>query len=162
MIWEPDDLPLVAPGATTTITARFDTAAYSIAGLQFEAADDGGNSQTANLDGDADLLRAAPTWWWSTRAMCGCGSSAAHLLGVALVGGPEIEERRTSAADGSNQAFFSTRGARTLSVRGNAYVQSRAHAATLAQYLLDRCEYPRLMALASGVPGSRPCGSATV
>ena len=32
VIWEPDDLPLVAPGATTTITARFDTAAESIAG----------------------------------------------------------------------------------------------------------------------------------
>ena len=28
-----------------------------------------------------------------------------RILGVALVGGPEIEERRTSAADGSNQAF---------------------------------------------------------
>lgn len=65
-----------------------------------------------------------------------------RILGVALVGGPEIEERRTSADDGANQAFFDDRGDRTLSVRGNAYVQTRAHAATMAQYLLDRCEYP--------------------
>lgn len=153
VIWEPDDLPLVAPGATTTITARFDTAAYSIAGLQFEAADDGGNSQTANVT-------VTPTYYAQRADLVVVNSSNVRvrlyplrILGVALVGGPEIEERRTSAADGSNQAFFSTRGARTLSVRGNAYVQSRAHAATLAQYLLDRCEYPRLMALASGVPG---------
>ena len=153
VIWEPDDLPLVAPGATTTITARFDTAAESISGLQFEAADDGGNSQTANVT-------VTPTYYAQRADLVVVNSSAVRvrlyplrILGVALVGGPEIEERRTSADDGANQAFFDDRGDRTLSVRGNAYVQTRAHAATMAQYLLDRCEYPRLTALASGVPG---------
>ncbi|MCB0151126.1 MAG: hypothetical protein KDE01_26180, partial [Caldilineaceae bacterium] len=29
-----------------------------------------------------------------------------RVIGQPLVGGPEIEERRTSAADGSNQSFF--------------------------------------------------------
>lgn len=78
MIWEPDDLPLVAPGATTTITARFDTAAESISGLQFEAADDGGNSQTANVT-------VTPTYYAARRpggrelvGGAGAALSAAH------------------------------------------------------------------------------------
>ena len=154
VIWEPDDLPLVGPGATTTITARFDTAAYSISGLQFEAADDGGNNQTVNV-------AITPTYYAQRADLVVVNSSNVRVrlyplrvIGQPLVGGPEIEERRTSAADGSNQSFFSTRGDRTLAVRGNAYVQTRAHAATLAQYLLDRCEFPRLMAYAGGCPGT--------
>jgi len=153
VIWEPDDLPLVAPGATTTITARFDAAAYTIAGVQFEAADDGGNSQTANVT-------VTPTYYAQRADLVVVNSSAVRvrlyplrIVGQPLTGGPEIEERRTSADDGSNQAFFDDRGDRTLSVRGNAYVQTRAQAATMAQYLLDRCEYPRVTAMVGGAAG---------
>lgn len=153
VIWEPDDLPLVAPGATVTITARFDAAAAAIAGIDFEAADDGGNSQTANVT-------VTPTYYAQRADLVVVNSSNVRvrlyplrIIGQALVGGPEIEERRTSADDGANQAFFDDRGDRTLSVRGNAYMQTRAHAATVAQALLDRCEYPRLTAICGGCPG---------
>ncbi len=153
VIWEPDDLPLVAPGATVTITARFDAAAYSIAGVQFEAADDGGNSQTANVT-------VTPTYYAQRADLVVVNASNVRvrlyplrIVGQPLTGGPEIEERRTSADDGSNQAFFDDRGDRTLSVRGNAYVQTRAQAATMAQYLLDRCEVPRITAMVGGAAG---------
>jgi len=154
VIWEPDDLPLVQPNATVTIAARFDAAAYAISGVQFEAADDGGNSQTANVT-------VTPTYYAQRADLVVVNSSDVRvrlyplrIVGQPLVGGPEIEERRTSAADGSNEAFFTSRGGRTLSVRGNAYIQTRAHAATLAQFLLDRCEFPRLTAYAGGCAGT--------
>jgi len=153
VIWEPDDLPLVAPGATTTITARFDAAAYSISGVQFEAADDGGNSQTANVT-------VTPTYYAQRADLVVVNSSNVRvrlyplrIVGQPLTGGPEIEERRTSEDDGGNDAYFAARGDRTLSVRGNAYIQTRAQAATLAQFLLDRCEYPRITAIVGGAAG---------
>lgn len=151
VIWQPEDLPIIAPGATTTITARFDAPAAAIAGLQFQAADDGGNSRTASVT-------VTPTYYAQRADLVVVNSSNVRvrlyplrIIGQALVGGPEVEERRTASA---NQAFFSTRGERTLSVRNNAYVQTRAHAGSMARYLLDRCEYPRLIARCGGCTGT--------
>ena len=102
VIWEPDDLPLVGPGATTTITARFDTAAYSISGLQFEAADDGGNNQTVNV-------AITPTYYAQRADLVVVNSSNVRVrlyplrvIGQPLVGGPEIEERRSAATAAIN------------------------------------------------------------
>ena len=76
-----------------------------------------------------------------------------RVTGVPMVGGPSSEEVRTSAANGSNAAFFTTRGSRDRSLRGNPYIQSKAQAGMLAQFLLDRFERPRLFYTATGCPG---------
>ena len=76
-----------------------------------------------------------------------------RVTGVPMVGGPSSEEVRTSALHGSNAAFFTTRGSRDRSLRGNPYIQSKAQAGMLAQFLLDRFERPRLFYTATGCPG---------
>jgi hypothetical protein len=84
-----------------------------------------------------------------------------NVSGVGLAGGPTQEETRTSAANGSNSAWWTSRGTtRSKALRGNAYIQTRAQAGTLAHFLLNRSEAPRLTYRLKGCPGksSRRCG----
>ena len=152
VVWEPESPPVFAPGETRTITARYDAPAYSIWGVQHSAFDQGGNDRTSSVT-------VAATYYAQRADLVVENASALQVLlhplrvlGVTVTGGPEIEERRTSADDGANGAYWTGRGDRTLSLRGNPYIQRPEHAGALAQFLLDRCEYPRLTALA-GLPG---------
>ena len=70
-----------------------------------------------------------------------------------MEGGTLQDASRNTTAHGSNSAFFATRGGRTRSVRGNAYVQSQAQAGMLAHFLLNQSEYPRLKYRMAGCPG---------
>lgn len=157
MLWEPDATPVIAPGETKTITARYDAPGYAVVGVEHSAFDQGGNDRTSSVTVTAT--------YYAQRADLVVANSSAlqvivrplRIVGQPVVGGPEIEELRTSADDGANGAWWSGRGDRTLSLRGNVYIQEAAHAGTLAQFLLDRCEYPRLTAQAAlrGVPELR-------
>lgn len=154
VIWEPDTAPVLQPNETKTITARYDAPAYSVAGVTWQAFDIGGRDRTSSV-----TLSAATAYYAQRADLVLVNSSnmqvivrPLRILGAPVIGAPEIEERRTSAANGTNAAYWSGRGDRTLSLRGNTYIQQQSHAATLAQFLLDRCEYPRLLASAQ-LPG---------
>ncbi len=84
-----------------------------------------------------------------------------NIGGVALTGGPTQEETRTSFDNGTNSSWWTSRGTtRSKAIRGNAYIQTRAQAGTLAHFLLRRSEAPRLTYRLKGCPGksSRRCG----
>lgn len=157
VIWEPDSPPVLAPGETKVVTARYDAPGYVVVGSEHSAFDQGGNDRTSSV--------AVTATYYAQRADLSIVNSSTlqvilhplRIIGQPVIGGPEVEERRTSADDGANGAWWSDRGDRTLSLRGNVYVQQAAHAGTLAQFLLDRCEYPRLTAVAAlrGVPELR-------
>lgn len=141
VVWSADDPVSVPAGATVTLTARFDAAVYMVQALTFAARTAGG------LDATADVALSAS--YQAQRAELSITNAAGvmvyvypiELFGQALAGGPTQEETVTAAA---NATFFAARGiARTRSVRGNPYIQERAHAATLAQYIQHRHEYPR-------------------
>ncbi len=157
VIWEPETPPVLAPGETKTITARYDAPAYSIGGVQHSAYDQGGNDRTSSVTVTATYYAQRADLVVANGSTLQVLVQPLRVLGVPVVGGPEVEERRTSADDGANGAWWSGRGERSLAVRGNAYIQTTPHAGTLAQFLLDRCEYARLAAYASapGQPGLR-------
>jgi hypothetical protein len=154
VVWESEALHVVEPGATKVITARFDAPAYTITGLQFEAYDAGGGGQTA-------VVSITPTYYAQRADLSVVNSSAlqVHLrplriVGRPVVGGPELEETRTSATNGSNSAFFVARGTtRTRSMRGNPYIQSAVHAGMVAEFVLQRSEYPRVAVRITGAQG---------
>lgn len=157
VVWEPETPPILAPGETKTVAARYDAPAYMVTGVQHNARDYAGIDRTTAVTVTATYYAQRADLTLTNNSTLQVIVQPLRVLGVAVAGGPEIEERRTSAANGSNAAYWTGRGDRSLSVRGNAYVQTQPHAATLAQFLLDRCEYPRLLAYAKlpGQPGLR-------
>ena len=157
VIWEPETPPVLSPGESKLVTARYNAPAYSVSGVSYRARDYAGNDRTSAVSVSATYYAQRTDLTITNSGTLQVTVQPLRILGVPVVGGPEIEERRTSAANGTNAAYWSGRGERSLSIRGNAYVQSQAQAATLAQFLLDRCEYPRLIAYAKtpGVPGLR-------
>jgi len=162
VLWEPDEPLVIPPSSTKAVTCRYRQPAYSISIPGWKAATAGGiditSSVTITILGsyvqrmELSIVNAA------TEAAC---IHPFNIGGVALNGGPSQEETRTSAANGSNSAWWTSRGTnRSKAMRGNAYIQTRAQAGTLAQYLLHRSETPRLTYRLKGCPGksSRRCG----
>ena len=153
IIWQSDDQIAIEPGATLPFVARYDTPTYTVSGYEFSARTAGGWDATSDI--------SATVTYYAQRAefeFTNSGDEKAYLtsfliLGVPVVGAPEQEQTRTSADDGANSAWFADRGTRTKSVRGNPYIQTPAHAGTLAQFMLNRLEYPRVTMLLSGAHG---------
>ena len=154
VVWESDDQIAIEPGETTPFSARYDTPTYNVSGYELSARTAGGWDATSDI--------AASVTYYAQRAefeFTNSGTEKAYLtsfrvLGVPIVGGPEQEQTRNSTDHGANAAWFTTRSTtRTKSVRGNAYIQTPAHASTLAQFMLRRLEYPRVTLLLSGAHG---------
>ena len=163
LLWEPDEPVTVPPGATKTITARYRQPAYSVEAPTWKAATAGGIDITSSV---TVTVTASYVQRMELSIANAHATEAAYLHpfnigGVALTGGPTQEETRTSAANGSNSAWWTSRGTtRSKALRGNAYIQTRAQAGTLAHFLLRRSEAPRLTYRLKGCPGksSRRCG----
>jgi hypothetical protein len=162
-LWTPDETVIVQPGDTKTVIARFRQAAYSVDTPYFKAHSSGGVDMTSSVT----LTVTATNVQRLTMTIANASSTQAaylqpfYVTGRALSGGPTQEESRDAAAHGNNAAWWTTaRGNRTKAIRGNAYIQTRAHAASVALYMLHRSEYPRLTFRLRGVPGNpaRRCG----
>ena len=153
-LWEPDDPVRIPANSTKTITANFSYPAYDTPLITYKAHTAGGVNMNA-------YISITPTWYaqratlsiTNSHTTLGVSLSAFSITGRPVMGGPSADEKRTSATDGSNGSFFTTREtSRNLSMRGNFYVQSRAQAAMIAQFLLDRYEQPRLTYTLRGMP----------
>lgn len=163
VLWEPDEQVIVPPASSRQITARLRQAAYSVASPTWNAATAGGVDITASVS-------VSPTAYNVQRVELivsnGHATEAAYMhpfsiSGRALTGGPTQEKTRTAQDYGFNGAWWTARGSvRTKTIRGNAYVQTQAHAGALALALLHRSEAPRLSYRLRGCPGkpSRRCG----
>lgn len=167
VLWQPDEVVTVPAGGTRTITAQFQYPSYSAPALTWRAATAGGTDMTAEVSIAAQ--------WFAQRAVLtitnshttqGVRIEPLTISGRAVVGGPTAEVTKTSADDGSNSAFFAARStSRNRGVRGNFYIQSRAQADFLAQFLLDRHERPMLtyeLRGALGNPARRPGDRITI
>jgi hypothetical protein len=155
VVWEPDEEVTIPAGGSRTMTANFSHPAYTQPTLNWRASTAGGTDLTASVSITAT--------WYAQRAVLVITNAHAtraailtplQILAQPAVGGPTGDETRTSAADGGNSAWFTNRGDRTRSIRGNVYVQSRAQAGMLAQFLLDRHERARLFYRMNGCLGS--------
>jgi len=162
VLWEPDEPVTIPPSSTKAITCRYRQPAYSANFPSWKAATNGGIDKTSSVT-------VTVTGSYVQRMELSITNAATeavtlhpfNLSGVALTGGPTQEETRTSAANGSNSAWWTSRGTtRSKAIRGNAYIQTRAQAGTLAHFLLRRSEAPRLTYKLKGCPGksSRRCG----
>ncbi len=158
VLWEPDEIVRLAPGATKKLTARFKQAAYVVDVPNFRARTAGGTDITSSVSitMTAYAQRAELTIV-NSHATAEAYLVQFSLTGRGLVGGPTGEETRTSAEHGYNAAFFAARGSRTLSIRSNNYCQGQAQAGMLALLKLHRVERPRITyKIKTGANGANP------
>lgn len=163
VLWEPEEQVVIPPDISKTVTARLRQAAYSIDAPFWKAGTAGGNDITSSVTVTVTAYNVQRVEMTITNAHT---TEAAYIhpfsiSGRALTGGPAQEETRTSAANGGNSAWWTSRGTtRSKAIRGNAYIQTGAHAAALALAQLHRSEAPRLTYRLRGCPGkpSRRCG----
>ncbi len=154
-LWKPDEVVMVLPSSTKTITARFSQAAYQVDTPAFSASTSGGVDITADVTVSPTLyVQRAELEITNANATYAAYLRPFTITGIPLSGGPTQEETRTTAVDGGNSLWWSTRGDRTKAIRGNAYIQTRAQASSLAHFLLRRSEYPRLTWKLGQCPGN--------
>lgn len=167
VLWEPDAEVVVQAGQTIPVVAQFQYPSYSTPVVTWRAHTRGGTDLTSSVTlGAVFYAQRAHLTITNSHASLSVRISPLTISGRALVGGPTADVVKTSAADGTNAAYFSTRATtRNRSVRGNFYIQSRAQADFLAQFLLDRHERPMLLyelAGCLGTPTRRPGDRITI
>lgn len=144
-LWTPDDPVSIPPASSKTLVARLRQPAYVIGAPTIKATDAGGADMTGSVTAVcAYFAQRVEIVLSNSHATKTAFLANLRLTGRPLVGGPTQEVTRTSATDGSNAIWWSARGERSKSVRGNAYVQSAAQADMIARFLLHRLERPRL------------------
>ena len=150
VLWEPENEEQVSAGGTLTITARMKYPAYSITGISYEGVTLGGvnisNNVTCTYTAYAQRVELEFTNANTTYA---ARLYKLQIQGRPVIGAPILEERRQSA-----DTFWTGRVKRSRSLRSNVYIQTRAHAAAIAEFLRDTQELPRLFYNVSGTQGN--------
>lgn len=153
-LWEPDEPVAVSPGTTKVVTAHLRQPAYAISPIEYRASTPGGTDKTAAVTVvQTNYVQRVDLAITNSDTLHSVVLRPMRIKGYPVVGEPSVEETKTSAANGSNAAFFSGRGNRTRRVQGNAYIQGRAHAGMVADVMLRRFEYPRVAYALAGCLG---------
>jgi hypothetical protein len=151
-IWQADRVVVVPAGATKTITARLRQPVYTsggAVGYAFTAVTGGGS----NIDADITVTLTSYAQRVSIEIENGNATYAANLVSLQLTGTPVDGRPSSEESAASVDAFWSSRQGRTRAVTGNVFIQTHSQAATLAAFLRDRYELPRLFYKMHGVPG---------
>lgn len=150
VLWEPENEEQITAGGTATIVARLKYPAYTVTGISYDAVTLGGT----NISSDVSCSYTAYAQRIELEFTNANATFAARLYklqihGRPVVGAPILEEKYTSAA-----SFWTDRIRRNRSVRANVYIQTRPHAATIAEFLRDVHQTPRLFYSVTGLQGT--------
>lgn len=152
-LWTADSTVVIPANSTKTITAKLRQPAIAIDSANFTAVTGGGRSM------DADIAIVMTKYAQrvileitNSNATYAAELVALSLSGIPVSGGPSLEETKSSSKTFWT-SFTTTRPGRNKLLRGNNYVQTEAQAATLAEFLRDRYQLPRLTWTLRGVPG---------
>ena len=149
VLWEPDELIQVPAGGTYTVTARLKQPAWQIDAITFQARTSAGWNITANVTlTHVDYAQRVELTFTNANATYAGIIDAMQITGIPVLGSPTIEEKATST-----HAFWTSRTVRNRSLRGNVYIQTRAQAKALAEFLRDVQELPKLEYTLSNVLG---------
>lgn len=148
-LWEPDEAIQVPAGGERTVTAKLRQPVYALDAIEYRALTSGGLDLTAQvtLAATAYAQRVEMTFT-NANTQYAATLTGLTITGTPVGGGPDLEEKASSTA-----AFWDSRARRHRSLRGNVYVQSRAQAQALAEFLRDTQEIPRLSFTVQGLLG---------
>ena len=153
VVWEPDDAIVIPAGGSKTITARFRQPVSTITDLAWKA------KSSASQDITSSVTLAEPSYyaqrveltWSNAHATRAAYLYGVKLSGTPLVGGP-TQEVGVDYGDAAPK-YWTDRGPRVKSLRGNPYIQTRSQAQSLASFLFHQCREPRLRVTLRGAPG---------
>lgn len=158
VLWEPTEVLTVPANSTIRVTAKFKYPAYSEPVVTWKAHTLGGTDMTSSVSLSAThYAQRSELVITNNHATLALRVNPINISARAVMGGPTVEVEKDSATNGSAEAvtFFTTRLTdRVKSYSGNFYVQSKAQADMLAQFLLDRYELPTAVYELNGVPGN--------
>jgi hypothetical protein len=155
IIWEPEEVPVIPPDSTKTVTATFRQPAYSITSVSYDAVTHSGT----DLSADADLTQTqyaqrVEMEFTNDNTDYAMALRNLQILGEPMIGEPSTEEKR----EGDNTSGFwnsaYNREQRSRRLRGNVYIQSRSQAAMLAEMLSDWHEMPTAYVIVTNAVGS--------
>ena len=150
VLWEPDETISVPANNTRAVTAKLRQPAYFLDDVSFQAVSAGGVSLSANVSVAATIFaQRVELVFTNTHPTQAANIKTLQIKGIPIVGAPTLEE----TVDSTN-AFWTGRTGRTRTFRGNVYVQNRAHAKALADFLSIVSESPKLLYTISNTPGS--------
>ena len=159
--WEIDAPLLIHPGATEKVTAELDDPMIELTSITWIARTLGGTDATSSITvtpdapGEAGLYAQRVTFTIANSGSFMVAVAKLTITGKSIVAEPVQTVTRTAVDDGTNGSFFTNRSlTRTKRITAKRYIQSLVHAQSLAQYLLERSERPRLMFRMSGCPGN--------
>lgn len=153
-LWKASEPTTVPPGESRTITAELNSPAYRIDSVTYTARTAGGT----DLSGSITLTRTDYAQRIELVFANAHATLAAVISGVKIEGvGVEVAEKitvdKTSASTFWDVANPNRHPGSLKTTFSNPWIQSRAQADALAQFVLDRQEEPALFYLIEGVQG---------
>ena len=149
VLWEPDEAIQVPAGGTRAVTAKLRQPAFAVDAVEYTAVTSGGLDLTAQVTMAVTVYaQRVEMTFTNANATFAATLTGLTITGTPVAGGPDIEETAASAA-----TFWTDRRPRARSVRGNVYIQTRAQARALAEFLRDTQETPRLSYSLQGLFG---------
>lgn len=153
--WQIDAPLLVYPGTTEKVTAELDDPIYEIDEVTWTARSLGGTNVSSSISVTQTDYAQRIEFEITNSGSLLAAVTKLTVTGRSIVADAAQSVKRTAADDGTNGAFFTTRLlTRTRKISGRKMIQTLPHAQTLAQYLLDRCEKPRLTFRLVDCPGN--------
>lgn len=152
-LWSADSIEVIPANSSRTIVAKLRQPAYTIDSVSYTAVSGGGVDMDANISvvmtKYAQRVSLAIT---NSHADYAAELAALSLEGIPVSGSPSVEESKTSSKTFWT-SYTGTRPGRTKLLRGNVWIQTAPLAATLAEFLRDRYQLPRLSWTLRNVPG---------
>ena len=149
IIWEPDEQVTVPANSTRNVSAKLRQPCYFVNGVSFQAITTGGVDITSSVVCNLTIYsQRVELSFVNSHATHAANIMNLQLTGVSILGTPTIEESKEST-----DSFWTSRKGRTRSARGNVYIQGRAQAKALAEFLLDTSEKPKLFYTITNAPG---------
>lgn len=153
VVWESDQIITVAAGNSRVITAKLRQPIYQLDSVEFTAVTGGARNMDSSITiTRTDYAQRVVLTITNANAEYSADIISLKINGIPVNGAPSVEESATS--DKTFWTSYATyRPGRVKPLRGNVYIQNVGQAVTLANFLKDRYQLPRLFWRLRSVPG---------
>lgn len=150
VLWEPDDNITIPANGTKTVVAKMRQAAYFIDEVTYQPVTSGGVNISSNVTIVTEIFaQRINLVFTNTHPTQAANIQTLQIKGIPVVGSPTIEETFESTS-----SFWTGRAGRTRTIRNNVYIQSRAHAKSIGEFLLNASEQPKVIYTIVNTPGN--------